>query len=212
MKPAKTGRFFNRENYLIIVFAVVSFLAAFNPIFKLDLLITTLIQSIHSPLFQNLMWSVSAIGNQPFMVILVGLIGTLLFIFKLRTEAVIGTLAAALSALSGSLLKIIVDRPRPASDLVHVSTWLSDKSYPSNHVLVFTVFFGFLLYLLFKKTIHTAQDYLISIILILLIASIGISRIYLGVHWASDVFGGYLLGIIWLIFTIRLYNLQHGKR
>lgn len=212
MKPRKNGNLLNRQNVMIILFAVVSLLSAFIPYFKLDLLISSKIQSINSPVFTNIMWFVSDIGNQPLMVAVVGVTGILLYIFKLRVEAIISILTTAGSSLSGSLIKMLVDRPRPSADHVHVSVFLSDKSYPSGHVLVFTVFFGFLLYLLFKKTKHQTGEIIPSILLILLIATIGISRIYLGVHWASDVLGGYLLGTLWLIFTIRLYNSYHGQR
>jgi membrane-associated phospholipid phosphatase len=212
MKPPQYLKLFNRQNFLLIILVVISVFAFFVPYFKLDLLISKELQGINSVLFQNIMWFVTDIGNQPTMVIIVAVTGVVLYIFRQRTEAVIGTLAAAGSALSGSLLKIIVNRPRPDAGLIHVSVWLSDKSYPSNHVLVFTVFFGFLLYLLLRQPKHKPKGIILSVLFILLITLIGISRIYLGAHWASDVLGGYLLGIIWLIFTIRLYNSYHGKR
>jgi len=189
---------------ILVAFLILSVTAYSVPYFKFDLAIAGTVQKISFPLFDGLMKFVSFIGDEPLMVIIIGVTGAILFLLGRRTEAVIGTLATAGSALSGSLLKMIIDRPRPSGELVHVSEWLSDKSYPSGHVLAFTVFFGFLLYWLNRKSI--------SLILILLIVSIGISRVYLGVHWPSDVLGGYILGIIWLFFTIRLYNSYHGKR
>ena len=212
MKPRENRNLLNRLNVIIILFIIVSLFSALIPYFKLDLLISNKIQSINSPVFTNVMWFVSSIGNRPLMVAIVGVTGILLYLFKLRTEAVISTLATAGSSLSGSLIKMLVDRPRPGADHVHVSVWLSDKSYPSGHVLVFTAFFGFLFYLLFKKSKRKTGEIIPAILLILLITTIGISRIYLGVHWASDVLGGYLLGALWLMFTIRLYNSYHGKR
>jgi membrane-associated phospholipid phosphatase len=212
MKSPKSRLILNRQTVVILLLTVVSLLSAFSPYFRLDLQISKQIQSINSQIFTNIMWFVSAIGNQPIMVLIVGITSFLLFLFKKRTEAVFCSLASAGSALSGSFLKIIVDRPRPSADLVHVSVWLSDKSFPSNHVLVFTVLFGFLLYLLFKNTKHRLGNVLPAILLIILISTVGISRIYLGAHWASDVLGGYLLGSLWLILTIRLYNSYNGKR
>jgi len=212
MKSAKSKSLFYRQNILLSLFIIVSLLSAFNPYFKLDLQITKSIQSIHSTLFSQTMWFVTWMGNYSYMLLIVGITSSLLYLYKFKTEAIVSALAAAGSALSGSLIKMIVDRPRPEGNLVHVSVWLFDKSYPSNHVLVFTVFFGFLLYLLLSKPKHKTKGIFFSIIFFLLIATIGISRIYLGAHWASDVLGGYLLGIIWLIFTIRIYNSYHGKR
>jgi len=197
---------------VLIIFVILSVFASFVPHFNFDLLVSEKIQSINSPIFTNLMWFVSTIGSLPVMVVIVGVTGLLLHVFKLRVEAVIGTLTAAGSSLSGSLIKIIVDRPRPNANLIHVFTPTSDKSYPSGHVLVFTVFFGFLLFILLKESKPNIGKILLSVLFVLLIAAIGISRIYLGVHWASDVMGGYLLGILWLLSTIGLYNSYHGKR
>jgi len=151
-------------------------------------------------------------GNYPYMLVVVGVTCMLMYLLKLRTEASLSLLSTAGGALTGSIIKYLVDRPRPTSALVQVSVFFSDKSYPSNHVLIFTVFFGFLLYLLLKSSKLSFNSIILSIIFIMCIGSIGISRIYLGAHWPSDVVGGYLFGIIWLIFTIKLYNSINGKR
>src|SRR5512133_2352886 len=114
MKPAKPKRFLNRQIVFIILFAVVSLLSTFNPYFKLDLQIARDIQSVNSVLFQKIMCFFSSIGNQPYMLLIIGATSTLLCIYKQKTEAVISSLAAAGSALSGSLIKMLIDRPRPA--------------------------------------------------------------------------------------------------
>lgn len=212
MKSGKRNSLFNQQNIVVILFILVTLFALFVPMFRLDLLVTEKVQTINSTFFTSIMWFISSLGNQPIMIFLVGGVGILLYVFKLKIEAILSVMSAAGSALSGSLIKMLIDRPRPSASLVHVSVWLSDKSYPSNHVLVFTVFFGFLLFLLIKRSKQNVNSIISSIVFILLIASIGISRIYLGAHWATDVLGGYLLGILWLIFTIRIYNSYHGKR
>jgi len=212
MKLVKRNNPLNKQNTVIVLFILVTLLALFIPRFGFDLVITQKIQSINSFVFAKVMWFVSSVGNQPVMFGLVALTGLFLYLSNHRVESVFSVLSATGSALSGSLIKILIDRPRPSDSMVQVSVWLSDKSYPSNHVLVFTVFFGFLLYLLLKSPKHNVIKTVVSILFFLFIATIGISRIYLGVHWASDVLGGYLLGIIWLIFTIRLYNSYYGKR
>ena len=212
MKSGKRNSLFNQQNIVVILFILVTLFALFVPFFRGDLFITEIVQGINSSVFKTIMQIISSIGNQPIMVFLVGLAGILLYVFKLKIEAILCVMSAAGSALSGSLIKMLIDRPRPSASLVHVSVWLSDKSYPSNHVLVFTVFFGFLLFLLIKNPKRNLSSVMFSVIFFLLIATIGVSRIYLGAHWATDVLGGYLLGILWLIFTIRIYNSYHGKR
>lgn len=198
--------------FLVIVFLFLTVLTYLKPLLGIDLAITRTIQEVNLKAFVSFMWLVTQIGNQPLMVFIVITVSLILFLKGLRREAVTSSLAVALGALSGSLIKMLIDRPRPSGDLVKVSVWLSDKSFPSNHVLVFTIFFGFLLYLIFKKFHKNTLNFFLSLIFILLIASIGISRIYLGAHWASDVLGGYLLGLVWLMATIKFYNSPHGKR
>ncbi|HSV94881.1 MAG TPA: phosphatase PAP2 family protein [Spirochaetia bacterium] len=212
MKSAPKKNCINHSSTFILPLIIVSLLSTFIPYFKIDLLITKAIQDVPSHFFSKTMWFVSTIGNIPYIIIIVAATCLLFYIFNQKKEAVLLSLTTVGSALSGSLIKTLVNRPRPSEDLVQVSVWLSDKSFPSNHTLVFTLFFGFLLYLLFYKQKRTILHFLFALILFFPIATIGLSRIYLGVHWASDVLGGYLLGIIWLIFTIRLYNSYHGKR
>lgn len=212
MKSAKIIKILGSKYLYLSLFVVFSLLASVIPYFKIDLLLTQKIQDLSSPFFSRIMWFVSSVGNQPFMLILIVGISVFLYLIKRRTEAVFCSLAAVGSVLSGSLIKILINRPRPSPETVNVAVWLSDKSFPSNHVLVFTVYFGFLFYLLFRKKNQNLFSLLLMILLALLVASIGISRIYLGAHWASDVVGGYLLGTAWLLFLVWLYNSYHGKR
>ncbi|HOX96014.1 MAG TPA: phosphatase PAP2 family protein [Candidatus Woesebacteria bacterium] len=194
---------------LLLLLSVISY---FIPYFNLDISISKMIQNIDSSIFDQIMRAVSTLGNQPLMVFVVITGALILFLSGLRREAVISSLFTAIAVLSGALVKMIVDRPRPSDSLVRVTSWLTDNSYPSNHTLAFTVFFGFLLYVLLKKVHRTPLSIFLTIILILLIATIGISRIYLGVHWASDVAGGYLFGLLWLSGAIKIYNTSHGQR
>ena len=212
MTSTKRNRLLNRQNIIISLFVLLSIISFFTPFFKIDLQLSEKVQSINSIVFSNVMWFVSSIGNYPYMLIVVGITCSLLYLLKFRTEASLCLLSTAGSALTGSIIKFLIDRPRPTSALVQVSVFFSDKSYPSNHVLIFTVFFGFLLYLLLKSSKQSLNTIILSIIFIMFIGSIGISRIYLGAHWPSDVIGGYLFGIIWLISTIKLYNSINGKR
>lgn len=201
----------NRWFYIIIAFIVYSLFASSVPYYQFDLSVTKTIQSINLWLFEKIIWFVSILGNPHNMVWVIGITSLFMFFRNLKKEAIFSSLSAASGAVIGMLIKILVDRPRPAPDTVNVLVWFSDKSYPSNHVLVFTIYFGFLLYLLLSKTLRKSKENFLVLVFALLIASIGISRIYLGAHWASDVLGGYVLGIIWLKLTISVYNSHNGK-
>ena len=109
----------------------------------------------------------------------------------------------AIITLLNQLLKRIVQRPRPTEFRIVEE---SGYSFPSGHSMVSMAFYGYLIYLIYK---HVKNKYLkwISIILLsILICSIGISRIYLGVHYTSDVLGGFFISISYLIIYISAVN------
>jgi undecaprenyl-diphosphatase len=104
------------------------------------------------------------------------------------------------SHLLVTFLKEVFKRDRP--DILRLVTENS-YSFPSSHALISICFYGFLIYLTYKL-IKGNIKYVIYSLLILLILLIGISRIYLGVHYASDVIAGYSAGFIWLMACIYM--------
>ena len=99
------------------------------------------------------------------------------------------------------LLKRILRRPRPTEFRIVEET---GYSFPSGHSITSMVFYGYLVYLTYKYINNKKIKIPLIIFLILLIPTIGLSRIYLGVHYASDVLCGFLLGIIYLILFISI--------
>ena len=101
------------------------------------------------------------------------------------------------------LLKRILQRPRPTEYRIIEET---GYSFPSGHSMISMAFYGYLIYLIYKY-VKNKYIKLISIILLsILICVIGISRIYLGVHYTSDVLGGFLISISYLIIYISVVN------
>lgn len=194
------------EIILIGSFLVLSTYAALTPFFNIDLQISKTIQSLKFFGFPEIMWIISMVGNNPWIVLATGLVFFLLYQASMRTELYATMFAVIGSVTIGTMAKFIIHRPRPDPDIINVLVRLSDKSFPSNHVLIFTAFFGFLLYLSLYVFKRSAINILFSIVLTSLVLGVGVSRIFLGAHWASDVVGGYLLGLLWLIVTIRIYK------
>lgn len=109
-----------------------------------------------------------------------------------------------LSILSNMALKRAIDRARPSEEhLVVVET----LSYPSGHAMSAMAFYGFLIYLLFQIKIPKWLRVVLIGLFIFMILAIGLSRIYLGVHYPSDVAGGFIAGLIWVTFCITLFNI-----
>lgn len=109
------------------------------------------------------------------------------------------------TALLNIVIKQYISRPRPDLEMRLVEA--HSFSYPSGHSMCALAFYGFLLYLAHKKVDHTWVKILAYMVLPLLIVAIGASRVYLGVHYPSDVVAGFAAGLFWLIFVIFLMNI-----
>lgn len=188
-----------------VVFVVLAFAAHSVPYFSMDLAITRALQSNQALAFDRLMFGVSWLGFFPQMVPLSGSLILAVALAGLRWEAVSLMFATISTAVAG-LIKLIVVRPRPSPDIVHVYRELQSLSFPSGHVLSATAFCGFFLFLCFTLLKPSAARTALLIAFSLIIALMGPSRIYLGQHWFSDVMGAYLLGSLWLLLTIRFYR------
>lgn len=101
------------------------------------------------------------------------------------------------------LLKRILQRPRPTEYRIIEET---GYSFPSGHSMISMAFYGYLIYLIYKYAKNKYIKWTSIILLSILICSIGISRIYLGVHYTSDVLGGFLISISYLIIYISAVN------
>ena len=101
------------------------------------------------------------------------------------------------------IIKHIIQRPRPT---YHTLIKETGYSYPSGHSMISMAFYGFLIYLIYKNLKNKALKITLITFLSLLILAIGLSRIYLGVHYISDVIGGLLISTSYLILYINIIN------
>jgi membrane-associated phospholipid phosphatase len=190
----------------IILFAILATLAHTVAYFTFDVTITREVQEFRADWFDGLMRALSWIGFAPQVNVISFLILLFLYVRGLKRETVVTFVSAVGISILGFIIKLGVDRPRPSADLVYVVGQLNDLSFPSGHVLYFTAFFGFLLFLVYTLLKPSWWRTLLIIILGGMIALIGVSRIYEGQHWASDVLAAYLLGSVWLAISVYVYG------
>lgn len=111
-----------------------------------------------------------------------------------------------------TILKFIFARPRPLDiNLIEELGY----SFPSAHAMISTAFYGFIIYLIWQTKISKRRKWISSIVLSILIVLIGITRIYLGVHYASDVFAGMLISISYLVLFTSIaskYLYKNNKK
>lgn len=153
---------------------------------------------------------ISWLGFLPQLVMIPVSVAGLLAYLGLHWEAVTALVAGFLPGLVNVLVKELIRRPRPTGELVDVISILDSYSFPSGHVMFYMGFFGFLYFLAFTLL---KRSWLRTMLLIFsgsLIILVGVSRIYLGHHWASDILGASLLGGLTLAFILQFY--RWGKK
>lgn len=191
--------------FLVVLIILLALFVTYLPVTVIDLKVSDKIQSKGDYTLPMIMYFVSFIGNLYPALITVISASLIYFVSGNKKEAFF-VLGVFVADGINFIIKLLINRPRPSEEFVHILQKLSDPSFPSGHVVHFTVFFGFILLTMFTtKKVNNFFRLLISIISISLIALISISRIYLGAHWFTDVIGGYLVGFILLFFLVNLY-------
>lgn len=165
---------------------------------EFDTAILQTIYKLHTPLLNQIMTGITFLGNGSTLIYLSCFVG--IFLLVSRKFASAFTLIIVTSGGIGLniWLKNVFGRVRPAlwERIVDVNSF----SFPSGHAMVSLVVYGYLGYLLIAN-FHSWSG-LIFFLTALLILAIGFSRLYLGVHWLTDVIAGYAAGLVWLISCI----------
>ena len=135
----------------------------------------------------------------------------MLWVRKHRSESITIAITGAGAVGLNMLLKQIFARDRP--QLWERAVEVKFYSFPSGHAMISMVVYGLLGYFLGAR--FPKQRWLIYGLTVVLIAGIGLSRLYLGVHWPTDVIAGYIAGFVWLlacIFSLEVWKHFHDSR
>ena len=121
-------------------------------------------------------------------------------------DALFVLVAAATGLLLGDALKLLVARSRPSAELVLVYEPSEGHGFPSTTALLAVVLLGTVCYLVWcERPRRPLVAVLVCVSLLSVLAS-GISRVYLGEHWATDVLGGWLFGSAWLLILVAIHR------
>jgi len=200
--------------FLMLACAItLSFTAHIFAVFPFDLKISHELQEEKNPAFALVMQGVSTIGDTWIGILMVGAVSAYYSARRQLLEA--GFVLAIMSNfVLTSCVKVLVARPRPPHffpDTAGIFQPVNQYSFPSGHVLFFVVFFGFIAYLAWRHETGSARIIVIAFCSVLVML-IGPSRVYLGAHWASDVVGSYIIGVLWLFVLILGYQLVVAQK
>lgn len=194
---------------ILFLLSLIAFLAVAKYVFldrkeEFDQLAFTFLASFIKEGITNAMLFLSVIGNYQVM-IAANLLLTCYFLFirKHKWYFIKIPSISLSSVLLMSALKVLFNRQRPLIPLMEAARGLS---FPSGHAMMSVTFFGLIIYFVYRKQFHPAIKITAISLLVILILSIGISRIYLRVHYASDVIAGFCMGVIWLTISIKVLN------
>ena len=166
----------------------------------IDNLVLNFIYSSREPFLTNIMHFVSFLGGE-FTLFSSTLITTILVFKKRKKEAVFFALVVLFGHIFNNVLKQVLKIPRPDIDPIDIS---GSYSFPSGHAMNSFIFYGLLAYFIFHFTRNRRLSVLVATFSIIVILLIGFSRLYLGVHYPSDVIGGFILGFWWLTTAILI--------
>ncbi|MCI9017012.1 MAG: phosphatase PAP2 family protein [Clostridia bacterium] len=193
--------------WIILLFCMVLFFSILKDIFRneiweFDNQIYKYISKFISDPVTLIFKIITNCSSAVFVLILTMLI---VFIPKDKRYGKYITINLIIVTLLNQILKYIIQRPRPTEFRIINE---SGYSFPSGHSMVSMAFYGFIIYLVYHNVENKKVKWFLCTILTMLIPLIGISRIYLGVHYTSDVIGGFCLSMAYLIIYTKIVSKQ----
>ena len=201
-QPGPTARRWLGPTALVIfvLFAIDSNLVVNNRVLPFDVPVARVIQQLSWGPVVYPMQLINSIAGY-WQMLAGAVVVAAMFIFNRRAGWLM--LIGSISSLLDNILKLVISRPRPTVDLVHILTPASGFSYPSGHAVFFT-WLSFMTAVSVAPRIRPVYRPLLWLLAALVIVLTCLARVWAGDHWPSDVMGGVLLGIGWSAFVLWL--------
>lgn len=184
---------------LLVSFLALSGFVLAEPGLSFDRKAHDYVETIRSHSLTNVMEIITFFGSQMFLLPAYMVLAALYLANRKQRSAVNILVIGITSTILLFLLKEFFKRPRPLDQLI---SGVKGFSYPSGHSFSSLTFFGLVVYYILKMKLSPAIKYLAAATLFVLVSAIGFSRIYLGVHYASDVAAGFILSVLWLLLSL----------
>lgn len=177
----------------------------------IDKSILLTIRLLHTPLLDQIMLGITFMGDPSVLLVACLVLGIWLLYRRYLSQATTLALVALGAVGLNYLLKVTFGRARP--QLWERVVDVGQYSFPSGHAMVSMVIYGYIGYVLATK-FRRWGAWILSLT-VLLVISIGFSRLYLGVHWPTDIVAGYAAGLVWLItcvFSVEVWRQYRASR
>lgn len=189
----------------LIVFSIRKPIRKHKPI---DMLIFDKIKPRVNTINNKIMLFITFLGKHQFLIPANLILIFYFVVIKKQTWFSTRVITIAISSLVLMLLlKQLFQRKRPLSPLLKAARGLS---FPSGHAIMAVTFYGLLIYILQHTITIDWLKWILFILVVGLIMLIGFSRIYLRVHYASDVLGGFIIGLLWLLISLAILKWLEG--
>ena len=168
----------------------------------IDNFIRGIIPNLRTDFLTKLVKIITYLGDKYFLALLVVAISGILYLKKYKAYAFVNFLNLVNIVILNKGIKYLVRRERPLDMLIEKDGY----SFPSGHSMLSIGIYGLLIYFICKSNMSKKKKAIFTTILTLIIVVVGFTRLYLGVHYPSDVFGGYLITLAYLMVFIAVVD------
>ena len=193
-----------KNTIFLILYLIIMIMLLLDKVSFLDNYIYKIIYSLRNSIWDFIFINITKMGNITIVLLII-----IVLLLKLnRKNQEILSFTVIITVLSNQIIKYIIKRPRPN----HIRLIKQGGySFPSGHAMISIALYGFLLYYIQINCKNKKKKVLLSLLLTILILTIGCSRIYVGVHYPTDIIGGYCLSIYILKMVIYFYQEHRGS-
>ncbi|MCM3125047.1 phosphatase PAP2 family protein [Mesobacillus sp. AQ2] len=188
----------------LFLFILLSFLVRADYLMAFDRHVISFIQGLESPWLTSIMKFFTYIGTIRFIAVLTILLFILMFyVLRFRLEVLVFLAVVFCTPILNRLLKLFFQRARPD---FHRLIEIGGYSFPSGHAMNAFSFYSIMAFLLWRHVQGRIGRMAVILASSFMILSIGVSRVYLGVHYPSDIVGGFLASSLWVAAVIWLFQ------
>src|SRR5260221_5711801 len=172
--------------------------------------VLNLVATLRTPSLDQVLYVVTFLGNAQTLVVLTAVAALVALLAGRLRDAVLLVLAVVAGALFFEVVKLVVQRPRPPLEDARIVQ--GGFSFPSGHSTLAATVYGTVAYLLIRGIRQDRWKVLVGSGAVLVVLAIGVSRIYLGVHYPSDVLAGWAAGALWVVLVLLAEQVWAPRR